>query len=219
MIFDQLIWIDDLAPRSAALNMAIDEALLMQLSTTAILHTYRWESRSVSFGYFSKWALVRKQYPGRDLVRRWTGGGAVEHGEDFTYSLVLLRTEKSLRAQALYEALHWSIAETFREYGKPVALSDGTDDGPSMNCFDRPVQHDVTHEGVKIAGAAIRRLRDRSLLQGSIQRTDLWPDLGSRLAQKLSSVVRKQQVLPQIIDIAWRIANEKYGTDAWTRRL
>jgi lipoate-protein ligase A len=133
--------------------------------------------------------------------------------------LILLRTERSLRAQALYEVLHWSIAETFREYGKPVALSDGTDDGPSMNCFDQPVQHDVTHDGVKIAGAAIRRLRDRLLLQGSIQRTDLWPDLGSRLAEKLSSTVRKQQVLPQIIDIARRIASEKYGTDGWTRRL
>jgi len=219
MISEKLIWINDLSPRSAALNMAIDEALLMQSSTIAIFRTYRWESRSVSFGYFSKWAPVWKQYPDRDLVRRWTGGGAVEHGEDFTYSLILLRTEKSLRAQTLYQALHLSIAETFREYGKPVALSDGRDDGPTMNCFDRPVQHDVTHEGVKIAGAAIRRLRDRLLLQGSIQRTDLWPDLGSRLAQKLSAVVQEQQVLPQTIDIARGIAIEKYGTNAWTRRL
>jgi lipoyl(octanoyl) transferase len=219
MIFDELIWIDDLSPRSAALNMAIDEALLMQPSTAAIFHTYRWESRSVSFGYFSKWAPVKEQYPDRDLVRRWTGGGAVEHGEDFTYSLILLRVEKSLRAQALYEALHLSIAEAFRENGKPVALSHGMDDGPSMNCFDRPVQHDVTQGGVKIAGAAIRRLRDRLLLQGSIQRTDLWPDLGSRLVQKLSAVVRKQPVSPDIIGRATCIANEKYGTDVWTRRF
>ena len=93
MIFDELIWIDDLSPRSAALNMAIDEALLIQPSTAAIFHTYRWKSRSVSFGYFSKWAPVRAQYPDWDLVRRWTGGGAVEHGEDFTYSLILLRAE------------------------------------------------------------------------------------------------------------------------------
>ena len=219
MIFDELIWIDDLSPRSAALNMAIDEALLMQPSTTAIFHTYQWKSRSVSFGYFSKWEQVKRQYPDRDLVRRWTGGGAVEHGEDFTYSLILVGAEKSLRAQTLYEALHLSIAETFREYGKPVALSDGMNDGPSMNCFDRPVKHDVTHGGAKIAGAAIRRLRDRLLLQGSIQRTDLWPDLGARLALKLSAVVRTQQILPDIIDIATRIANEKYGTDAWTCRF
>jgi lipoate-protein ligase A len=219
MIFDELIWIDDLFPRSAALNMAIDEALVIQPSTTVIFHTYRWESPSVSFGYFSKWAPIRDQYPDRALVRRWTGGGAVEHGEDFTYSLILSRSEKSLRAPALYEALHLSIAETFRGYGKPVALSAGMDDGPSMNCFDRPVRHDVTHQGVKIAGAAIRRLRDRLLLQGSIQQTELWPDLGTRLAQKLSVVVRTQRVLPDIIDMATRIAYEKYGTDAWTRRF
>jgi lipoate-protein ligase A len=219
MIFDELIWIDDLSPRSAALNMAIDEALLTQPSMAAIFHTYRWKSRSVSFGYFSKWASVSEQYPDRELVRRWTGGGAVEHGEDLTYSVILPRVEKSFKAQALYQTLHLSIAETFREYGKPVALSNGMDDGPSVNCFDRPVQHDVTYGGVKIAGAAIRRLRDRLLLQGSIQRTDLWPDLGARLARKLSAAVRTQQILPDTIEIATRIANEKYGTDAWTRRF
>jgi lipoate-protein ligase A len=219
MIFDELIWVDDLSPRSAALNMAIDEALFMQPSTAAIFHTYRWESRSVSFGYFSKWAPVRAKYPDWDLVRRWTGGGAVEHGEDFTYSLILRRAENSFRAQALYEALHVSIAEAFCENGKPVALSDGMSDGPSMNCFDRPVRHDVTLGGIKVAGAAIRRLRDRLLLQGSIQQTDLWPELGSRLVHKLSGVVRKQSILPHIIDRAASIADEKYGTDAWTRRF
>ena len=82
MIFDELIWIDDLLPRSAALNMAIDEALLMQQSAAAIFHTYRWESRSVSFGYFLKWGPVREQYPDWDLVRRWTGGGIVLQIDD-----------------------------------------------------------------------------------------------------------------------------------------
>src|SRR5258707_14780367 len=80
MIFDQLIWIDDLSPRSAALNMAIDEPLLMQPSMTAIFRTYRWESRSVSFGYFSKCALARKQYPYLSLVLLCTHGGAVVNG-------------------------------------------------------------------------------------------------------------------------------------------
>jgi lipoate-protein ligase A len=219
MIFEELIWIDDLSPRTAALNMAIDEALLRQTSATAIFHTYRWQSPSVSFGYFAKWALVREQYPDRELVRRWTGGGAVEHGHDFTYSLILSCPRKLFGAHALYRTLHSNIAETFREQGKQVALSNSLDDGPSVNCFDRPVQHDVTFEGAKIAGAAIRRLRDRLLLQGSIQRTDLWPDLGVHLAKRLSAVVRPQPVLPVTINEATHIANEKYGTDAWTRRF
>jgi lipoate-protein ligase A len=219
MIFDELIWIDDLSPRSAALNMAIDEALLMQTSVRAIFHTYRWKSRSVSFGYFAKWTSIKEQYPNRELVRRWTGGGAVEHGDDFTYSLILSRSGKLFKAHALYQALHSSIAETFREHGKPVALSSGMDDGSSVNCFDRPVRYDVTSEGVKIAGAAIRRLQDRLLLQGSIQRTDLLPNLGTRLTKKLSAVVRTELVLPDTLRAATRIANEKYGTDAWTQRF
>jgi lipoate-protein ligase A len=219
MIFDDLVWIDDLCPRSAALNMAIDEALLRQTLTPAIFRTYRWESRSVSFGYFSKWASIREQYPDHVSVRRWTGGGAVEHGDDFTYSLVLLHPEKSFRAHALYQALHLSIVETFRERGTAAALSKGIDDGRSVNCFDRPVRYDVTFRDIKIAGAAIRRLRDRLLLQGSIQRIDLWPDLGARLAKKLSDVVRTQPILPETIEAAVRIANEKYGTDGWTRRF
>jgi lipoate-protein ligase A len=219
MIFGELIWVEDLCPRSAALNMAIDEALLGQPSIAPIFRTYGWLFPSVSFGYFSKWAVVREQYPDGELVRRWTGGGAVEHGGDFTYSLIIPGPEKLFKARALYRALHLSIAETFREHGKPVALSKGLDDGPSVNCFDRPVQHDVTFEGAKIAGAAIRRLRDRLLLQGSIQRTDLWPDLGVHLAKRLSAVVRRQPVLPVTINEATHIANEKYGTDAWTRRF
>jgi lipoate-protein ligase A len=219
MIFDEITWIEDVLPRSAALNMAIDEALLITSSSAAIFHTYRWRSPSVSFGYFSKWALIRNQYPNRELVRRWTGGGAVEHGDDFTYSLILSDPGRSLRARALYQRLHFGVAETMAEYGKSVALANAVNDRPVMNCFDRPVQHDVVFEGVKIAGAAIRRLRDRLLLQGSIQRTELFPDLGARLTKKLSQAVRNQAVLPETIKLATNIAGEKYGTDAWTRRF
>ena len=219
MMFEEITWIEDFLPRSAALNMAIDEALLITTSSAAIFHTYRWRSPSVSFGYFSKWALIRNQYPNRELVRRWTGGGAVEHGDDFTYSLILSDPGRSLKAHALYQWLHLSIAETFAECGKLVALANGVNDGRSMNCFERPVQHDVLFGGVKIAGAAIRRLRDRLLLQGSIQRTELFSDFGARLTKKLGRVVRNQAVLPETIRLATSIAGEKYGTDAWTGRF
>jgi lipoyl(octanoyl) transferase len=219
MISGELIWIDDRCPRPAALNMAIDEALLVSHQTTAIFRTYRWMDPSVSFGYFSKWKEIRDRYPDRELVRRWTGGGAVEHGEDFTYSLVLFGPEKLPKAHALYRILHLSIADTFRELGKPALLFDGSGGGPSANCFDRPTSYDVTFQGQKIAGAAIRRLRDRLLLQGSIQRTDLQPDLGQRLARKLGGIVRSATVLPVTIEDATHIANQRYGTDAWTRKF
>jgi lipoyl(octanoyl) transferase len=219
MISSELIWIDDRCPRPAALNMAIDEALLMSHQTVPLFRTYRWLSPSVSFGYFSKWRAICDRYPNRELVRRWTGGGAVEHGDDFTYSLILFGLGKLPKAQRLYRILHLCVAETFRELGKPVVLFDGSSGGPSMKCFDRPVAYDVTLKGNKIAGAAIRRLRDRLLLQGSIQQTDLLPDLGERLAGKLGAIVRSETVLPVTIEDATHIANQRYGTDAWTRKF
>jgi lipoate-protein ligase A len=219
MIADELTWVDDSSPRPAALNMAIDEALLMSPRAGALFRTYRWRLPSVSFGYFCRWTEIGSRYPDRELVRRWTGGGAVEHGQDFTYSLILRGPGQLPKARALYRTVHLCILEIFREFGKPVALFDGLGDALPVNCFDRPAPHDVTLQGNKIAGAAIRRLRDRLLLQGSIQHTDLSPGLGERLAGKLGAIVRTESVLPVTIGEATHIANQKYGTDAWTRKF
>ena len=70
------------------MNMAIDEALL----ETAVIPTirfYRWRSPALSFGYFGKFSDVAIYAAERDLVRRWTGGGIVFHGDDLTYSIVI----------------------------------------------------------------------------------------------------------------------------------
>ena len=88
MKFDKLRLIQENEPRSAATNMAVDEVLFLT-ANEPVFRSYSWIRPSVSFGYFTPWKSVVKRYSERDLVRRWTGGGIVEHGEDFTYSLVL----------------------------------------------------------------------------------------------------------------------------------
>src|SRR5580700_1117427 len=72
---------DDPLPRSAPLNMAIDEALL-GTGAGPVLRVYRWKRPAVSFGYFERWAPIHAAHPDREAVRRWTGGGVVLHGED-----------------------------------------------------------------------------------------------------------------------------------------
>src|SRR5207253_2699926 len=79
-------------PKPAAINMAVDETLYLA-AERPVLRSYRWARPSVSFGYFTPWKEVAMRYAGRDLVRRWTGGGIVEHGQDFTYSLVYPRQQ------------------------------------------------------------------------------------------------------------------------------
>ena len=87
-IFGSLDVYHDKLSRSAAVNMAIDEALLETAETPSI-RFYKWDHPALSFGYFGKFADVASHAPERDLVRRWTGGGIVFHGDDLTYSIVI----------------------------------------------------------------------------------------------------------------------------------
>ena len=71
-IFAELEVCKGAGPRSAAMNMAIDEALL-QTAELPSIRFYRWNSPSLSFGYFGRFSNVARYAAERDLVRRWTG--------------------------------------------------------------------------------------------------------------------------------------------------
>src|ERR1700751_1892034 len=102
----------DAAAHSAAMNMAIDEALL-EYATVPSIRFYRWHSPALSFGYFGKFAHVAGYAGERDLVRRWTGGGIVFHGEDLTYSIVIPANDKAFSESlmAIYEKGHRVVCD------------------------------------------------------------------------------------------------------------
>ena len=77
--FESLAVFSDTIPRCAAAQMALDEALLENTSGP-VLRTYQWDAPAVSFGYSQSLSAVAAAHPDRPLVRRWTGGGIVEHG-------------------------------------------------------------------------------------------------------------------------------------------
>ena len=184
------IYYDD-DEHSAAMNMAIDEALLDSIAVPSI-RFYRWRSPALSFGYFGKFTDVADYAAKRDLVRRWTGGGIVFHGEDLTYSIVVPPSDPvfSESSSSIYEKIHRSLAGALVANGEhvelaPVAgvvdagsakLAKGTGvSEPGYNidrgygCFANPVRADVMLNGRKIAGAAQRRTRRGLLQQGTIQ--------------------------------------------------
>ena len=222
-MFTRLIWVTDNTPHSAALNMAIDEALLSGGGDQPLFRTYRWLRRPVSIGYFSSWEEATKRFPGREIVRRWTGGGMVEHGDDFTYSLLLPTSSGPPANRDLYREVHTSIVQALAVTGGAVAVVNGSQFpvGPTSflgSCFEHSVENDVEVDGIKVAGAAIRRLRAGVILQGSIQQISIDPEFGDRFAQKLARTVEKTMLSTVTTLLAQRIANEKYGTESWTRR-
>ncbi|MES2571853.1 MAG: hypothetical protein V4710_17595 [Verrucomicrobiota bacterium] len=172
MLFEELITVLDPEPHPAPLNMAVDEMLLRSASVPC-LRVYRWKRPSVSFGYFSRHAEVAREWPGRDLVRRWTGGGVVPHGEDVTYTLVLPLDCPlvGMGAPELYRLIHERIATVLGEGG---TLAGSAAARVSDACFENPAMHDVLYGGRKVAGAAQRRTRSGLLHQGTVVRVVLW---------------------------------------------
>src|SRR6516164_3952624 len=97
---------------SAAMNMAIDEALL-ESATVPSIRFYRWQSPALSFGYFGKFADVAVYAGKRETVRRWTGGGIVLHGDDLTYSIIIPASDPAFSESSIwiYEKIHRALAD------------------------------------------------------------------------------------------------------------
>ena len=163
---------------AAALNMAIDEALLEHAAVPSI-RFYQWHSPALSFGYFGKFADVAAHAFERDLVRRWTGGGIVLHGDDLTYSIVIPASDAAFGESSIsiYEKIHRALCRALNGIGEHAELvgsgrcADRTPHRgvPTNDCFANPVRADVLIDGRKVAGAAQRRTRSGLLQQGSIQ--------------------------------------------------
>jgi lipoate-protein ligase A len=235
-LFAQLAVCHDETPRSAAVNMSIDEALLEMVMTPTI-RFYGWRSPALSFGYFGKFCDVASHAAERDLVRRWTGGGIVFHGDDLTYSIVIPARTSVFRESSgwIYEKIHGALVKALIQMGQSASVvpTGRKDPAPhsettklvgagiidvSYSCFANPVRADVMINGRKIAGAAQRRTRRGLLQQGSIQGFPVKTDLAQKFAQALSANCTESEVDEQILKRAQELSRQKYGTDSWLRK-
>jgi lipoate-protein ligase A len=215
----RLFVLDDLEPRPAALNMAVDEALL-ESSTKPILRFYRWRVPSLSFGYFGRYTEVAAQSDEREIVRRWTGGGTVPHGDDLTYSLIVPRADPFFLQSPLevYAVVHEAIRRALEANDIRATLVARAAPKISDNCFANPVVADVLSDDRKIAGAAQRRSRAGLLHQGSIQRSDLPDRFREDFARTLCERFEQKELETTARERATEIATAKYATTAWLKR-
>lgn len=169
-IFEKLrLWVDPVL-RPGPEAMAVDEWLL-ETAEAPVLRVYGWAGAWASVGYFGEVTAAREAFPGVDLVRRWTGGGMVDHRADWTYTVVMHRGEPlaNSRGAESYRRIHAALAETLAEEGIPVRMSAGDEETGAALCFENPVGYDlVARDGRKLAGAGQRRSRCGLLHQGSV---------------------------------------------------
>lgn len=167
--------------QDAALNMAIDEAILLHHIRGEVpptLRAFRWSQPAISLGRFQnverEIALDVCQQRDVPLVRRPTGGRAVYHHDEFTYSIVIgKRNGIPSGVVAAYAHLSQGIIEALRVLGVQAEISDGrVSKQPSAACFASSTQADLTSGGYKLVGSA-QVWKDESLLQqGSLPLDD-----------------------------------------------
>jgi lipoyl(octanoyl) transferase len=218
-LFDELIVIDDPTPRPGPLNMAIDEVLLSR-AQSAILRFYRWNKPAISFGYFVSFAEASAAAGDRVMVRRWTGGGIVPHGEDLTYSIIIGSNHDtfSLPSKIIYQRVHAALSSALREIGIVTVLTEVNEPKLSEACFASPVVSDVIENGRKIAGAAQRKTRTGLVHQGSIQHQNLNGRFRHIFSNFLTNRFITSDIESDLLSAAKELTATKYATDAWLRR-
>lgn len=170
----------DAEPRSGRDNMQQDEALLQQVAADnrqAFIRIYQWSAPTVSLGYFQKTEdAIDSRISGCDRVKRVTGGGAILHDQELTYSCVIPATHpiRSTPVQ-LYEVVHTAVIDLLSSMGVKSSMrsdvagwAEEADADEPFLCFLRSDPRDVVLNGHKIIGSAQRRRRGTILQHGSI---------------------------------------------------
>jgi lipoate-protein ligase A len=163
-------------PQSGARNMAIDEALLEAAVDRGdcTVRWYRWRSATVSLGYFQETdaASAIPAFAGLDVVRRLSGGGAILHHHEWTYSCTVpAGNPLSGTPSQIYELVHKRIIAGLAQRGIDAATLRGTYNASAEGeflCFGRGDSRDVVLLGHKIVGSAQRRRRGAVLQHGSL---------------------------------------------------
>jgi len=168
------------------MNMAVDEAVMTAIAegiAPPTVRFYGWRPPSVSLGYFQRAsevdtdALKRRGY---GLVRRPTGGRAVLHDRELTYSIIVSESHPLVPAGVTeaYRVFSSGLLHGFRLLGLDARLADapvpaaagggGAGTAASAACFDSPSWYELVVDGKKAAGSAQTRQRGVVLQHGSI---------------------------------------------------
>lgn len=165
---------------SGAENMAIDEALLLSMAYTVdpqpVLRFYGWNPATLSLGYAQSYhkevdeASCRVE--GIDIVRRPTGGRAVLHEYELTYSVIAPECNPNVAGTVIqsYLRISQALLKGFRTLGVDAEMvaSGGKLQERSAICFDAPSWYELVVDGRKLVGSAQVRKEGVLLQHGSI---------------------------------------------------
>lgn len=234
--------------------MAVDQAILESVNSVPdaipTLRIYRWSPATLSLGYFQRYD-DRQLHPSSqdcDVVRRASGGGAIMHDQEITYSLTVPSANRwAKKNQELYSLVHEAIIEVLAsEYAVPSQLfanaaeHKSKDSPPKFLCFLRRSEGDIVCKGSKIVGSAQRRHKSAVLQHGSVllATSKFAPELAGifqvmqtefdseQFARQFSAAVcQRLNFLPELselsadeVELTKQYEETKFANDDWTIR-
>lgn len=235
-------------PADGAWQMAVDEVLLdsAAVSGRMTLRFYGWSEPTLSLGYFQDYAERDAHAPSRQcpLVRRQTGGGAIVHDRELTYSLAVPAAHPRAGDPAtLYQTMHEALIRTLAGFGLAAQrcqerrVRAGASE-PFL-CFQRRATGDVLVGGVKVCGSAQRRRRGAILQHGSLllarsERAPELPGVLELLGRSIATLDLRSawsdeligpevtcepgELLPAETEAASLLFREKYTAGGWNQR-
>jgi lipoate-protein ligase A len=163
-------------PSTGPRNMAIDEALLDRARETGegVVRVYSWIRPTISLGRNQRargaYDPARAAEGGLDVVRRITGGRALVHHREITYSVsATVQDGDDLRTS--YARINTLLVDALGRLGVVATIAGRTDRLPppgSAPCFELPVEGELIHAGRKLVGSAQVRERGAWLQHGSL---------------------------------------------------
>jgi lipoate-protein ligase A len=166
-------------PSSGAWNMAVDETILEHIHRSKAMPTlrlYSWNPPCLSLGHAQSFADVdmeRVKAHGWEVVRRLTGGRAILHTDELTYSVTGSTEEPILAGGILesYNRLAQALMFAMRKLGLPVEMKEEVSRASGETnpvCFEVPSTYEITVNGKKLIGSAQARKKEGVLQHGSL---------------------------------------------------
>jgi lipoate-protein ligase A len=169
-------------PARGAWNMAVDESILEHIGrgeSPPTLRLYAWTPPCLSLGHAQPFAdvdMTRLKSRGWEVVRRATGGRAILHTDELTYSVIAPADEPRVVGSVLesYNRLAGALLLAVKSLELPVEMKEGkANENGSSNpvCFEVPSTYEITVNGKKLIGSAQARKKEGVLQHGSLPLT------------------------------------------------
>ena len=168
-------------PTRGAWNMAVDESILEHIGRRDSLPTlrlYAWNPPCLSLGHAQPFAdvdIARLEQRGWEVVRRLTGGRAILHTDELTYSIIAPPDDPCVAGSVLesYNRLAGALLRAVKSLEIPVEMQELVGHASSVTqtnpvCFEVPSTYEITVDGKKLIGSAQARKKEGVLQHGSL---------------------------------------------------